>query len=123
MTKEHRNVLAKVNRANGEMVAAAIRTIFAQPTADAVFSQFDRIVDTLAAQFPDVTAMLTTTRHDLLAFTAFPIEHWRNACSIHAAVLVSDEDAGVPGMTPLDSAFVASASQCLPGDPRLAAVA
>jgi transposase-like protein len=81
LTKEHRNVLAKVNRANGEMVAAAIRTIFAQPTAEAVFSQFDRIVDTLAAQFPDVTAMLTDARHDLCAFTAFPIEHWRKLWS------------------------------------------
>jgi transposase-like protein len=76
-----RNVLAKVNRANGEMVAAAIRTIFAQPTAEAVFSQFDRIVDTLTGQFPDVTAMLTDARHDLLAFTAFPIEHWRKLWS------------------------------------------
>ena len=118
-----RNLLTRVPRSAQAVVATLVRTIFAQPTAEAVFSQFDRIVDTLAAQFPDVTAMLTTTRHDLLAFTAFPIEHWRNACSIHAAVLVSDEDVGVPGMTPLDSAFVASASQCLPGDPRLAAVA
>src|SRR4029450_13452722 len=59
-----RNVLAKVNRANGEMVAAAIRTIFAQPTAEAVFAQFDRIVDTLTAPFPNVTAMLTDVRGD-----------------------------------------------------------
>jgi transposase-like protein len=76
-----RNALAKVNRANGDMVAAAIRTIFAQPTAEAVFSQFDRIVDTLAAQFPEVTAMLIEARHDLLAFTAFPFEHWRKIWS------------------------------------------
>jgi transposase-like protein len=76
-----RNVLAKVNRANGEMVAAAIRTIFAQPTAEAVFSQFDRIVDTLTGQFPEVTAMLVASRDDLLAFTAFPFEHWRKIWS------------------------------------------
>jgi putative transposase len=59
-----RNVLAKVNRANGDMVAAAIRTIFAQPTAEAVFAQFDRIVETLQAQFPEVTAMLVDARDD-----------------------------------------------------------
>src|SRR5205823_2596467 len=76
-----RNVLAKVNRANGEMVAAAIRTIFAQPSAEAVYSQFDRIVETLEPQFPEVTAMLVDARHDLLAFSAFPIEHWRKIWS------------------------------------------
>jgi transposase-like protein len=72
-----RNVLAKVTKANGDMVAAAIRTIYAQPDAASVFAQFDRIVATLDAQFPDVCAMLADARHDLLAFTAFPIEHWR----------------------------------------------
>jgi putative transposase len=76
-----RNVLAKVPRTNAEMVAAAIRTIFAQPDAAAVHAQFDRIVDTLDPQFPDVTAMLTSARDDLCAFTAFPIEHWRKVWS------------------------------------------
>ncbi len=71
-----RNVLTKVTRANGEMVAAAIRTIFAQPDAAAVAAQFERITATLEAQFPDVTAMLVDAREDLLAFSAFPLEHW-----------------------------------------------
>ncbi|HMC37963.1 MAG TPA: IS256 family transposase, partial [Actinomycetota bacterium] len=76
-----RNVLSKVNRANGDMVAAAIRTIFAQPDASAVASQFERIVGTLDAQFPEVVAMLTGAREDLLAFSAFPLEHWRKLWS------------------------------------------
>ena len=76
-----RNVLAKVPRANAEMVAAAIRTIFAQPTAEAVSAQFARIVDTLEPQFPQVGAMLVDAGEDLLAFSAFPIEHWRKIWS------------------------------------------
>ena len=76
-----RNVLGKVSRANAEMVAAAIRTIFAQPDAGAVAAQFDRIVATLEAQFPEVTAMLVAAREDLLAFAPFPIEHWRKIWS------------------------------------------
>jgi transposase-like protein len=76
-----RNVLDKVTKANAEMVAAAVRTIFAQPSAEAVNAQFDRIVDTLGPQFPDVAAMLTKAREDLLSFTAFPIEHWRKIWS------------------------------------------
>jgi transposase-like protein len=70
-----RNVLARVPRANAEMVAAAIRTIFAQPDRAAVAEQFDRIVAMLAGQFPDVTAMLTNARDDPLAFAPFPLEH------------------------------------------------
>ncbi|MBV9281195.1 MAG: transposase [Chloroflexi bacterium] len=63
--------MAKVTKANAEMVAAAIRTIFAQPNAEAVNAQFDRIVDTLEPQFPQVAAMLLDARVDLLAFTPF----------------------------------------------------
>jgi len=76
-----RNVLAKVPKADAEMVAAAIRTIFAQPSAEAVYAQFDRIVATLEAQFPVVAGMLVDARDDLLAFTAFPVEHWRKIWS------------------------------------------
>ncbi len=76
-----RNVLAKVSRANAEMVAAAIRTIFAQPDAAAVGAQFARIVDMLQGQFPEVAAMLVDAREDLVAFATFPIEHWRKIWS------------------------------------------
>jgi putative transposase len=76
-----RNALAKVPRANAEMVAAAIRTIFAQPDAAAVAEQFERIVATLERQFPEVVAMLADARDDLLAFSAFPLEHWRKIWS------------------------------------------
>jgi transposase-like protein len=76
-----RNVLAKVPKADAEMVAAAIRTIFAQPSADAVAAQFDRIVATLEPQFPIVAGMLVDARDDLLQFAGFPIEHWRKIWS------------------------------------------
>ncbi len=76
-----RNVLARVPRANAEMVAAAIRTIFAQPDAGAVAEQFERITATLTGQFPDVVNMLADARDDLLAFSAFPLEHWRKIWS------------------------------------------
>jgi hypothetical protein len=76
-----RNVLGKVPKADAEMVAAAIRTIFAQPSADAVAAQFDRIVATLEPQFPIVAAMFVDARHDLLQFSGFPMEHWRKLWS------------------------------------------
>jgi transposase-like protein len=53
-----RNVLAAVPKQNGEMVAALIRTIFAQPDAHAVREQLDTVAVMLGGQFPKVAAML-----------------------------------------------------------------
>ena len=51
-----RNVLARVPKGSAEMVAAAIRTIFAQPDAAAVAEQLHSIADKLGRQFPAVAA-------------------------------------------------------------------
>ena len=76
-----RNISSKISKTDAEMVAAAIRTIFAQPTPEAVAAQFDRIVATLEPQFPAVAGMLIDARDDLLAFSGFSIEHWRKIWS------------------------------------------
>jgi putative transposase len=47
-----RNVLARVPKASAEMVAAAVRTIFAQPTAAEVIEQVDKVAAMLGAQVP-----------------------------------------------------------------------
>jgi len=76
-----RNVLARVPKGNAEMVAAAIRTVFAQPDAEHVHSQLDVIAGMLGRQFPQVEAMLRDAADDLLAFTAFPVSHWKKIWS------------------------------------------
>jgi putative transposase len=76
-----RNVLAKIPKASGEMVAAAIRTVFAQPDRDHVEAQFDEITTMLARQFPVVADMLGDARTDLLAFSSFPAAHWKKIWS------------------------------------------
>jgi transposase-like protein len=76
-----RNVLAAVPKANGEMVAALIRTIFAQPDAHAVRDQLDTVAVMLGRQFPKVQAMLEGAKEELLAFTAFPVGHWKKIWS------------------------------------------
>ena len=53
-----RNLLAQVPKGSAEMVAAAIRTIFAQPDAEHVREQLDTIAGMLGRQFPKVEAML-----------------------------------------------------------------
>ena len=76
-----RNVLARVPKASTEMVAAAIRTIFAQPDAEHVRSQLAEVTAMLHTQFPDVADRLTDAADDLLAFTGFPQAHWRKIWS------------------------------------------
>ncbi|SEU47579.1 IS256 family transposase [Nonomuraea wenchangensis] len=76
-----RNVLAAVPKGSAEMVAAAIRTIFAQPTPDMVRDQLAVIASMLGRQFPKVEAMLHEAADDILAFTAFPPAHWKKIWS------------------------------------------
>jgi putative transposase len=72
-----RNVLARVPRGSAEMVAAAaIRTIFAQPTGVEVVEQLDKVAVMLAPKFPAVARMLTDARQDLTALASFPPAHW-----------------------------------------------
>jgi putative transposase len=76
-----RNVLAAVPKGNAEMVAAAIRTIFAQPDAQHVREQLDVIAGMLGRQLPKVETMLRDAADDLLAFTNFPVGHWKKIWS------------------------------------------
>ena len=63
------------------MVAAAIRTIFAQPDATHVHDQLDVIAGMLGRQFPKLETMLRDCVEELLAFTAFPVSHWKKVWS------------------------------------------
>jgi putative transposase len=76
-----RNVLARVPKGSAEMVAAAIRTIFAQPKADMVRDQLEVIAGMLGRQSVKVETMLREAAEDLLAFTAFPPGHWKKIWS------------------------------------------
>ena len=76
-----RNVLAVVPKGSSEMVAAAIRTVFAQPDAARVSEQFDTIAVMLGRQLPKVQTMMLEAKDDLLAFSAFPQVHWRQLWS------------------------------------------
>ena len=71
-----RNLLTKVPRASQPMVATLVRTIFEQPDAEQVWAQHARVVEQLEGRFPDAAVMLVDAGPDLLAFAAFPVEHW-----------------------------------------------
>ncbi|MFJ4866923.1 transposase [Streptomyces sp. NPDC088748] len=49
-----------------------MRTLFAQPTAEAVRTHLDTVADMLGCQFPKVKDMLLEAKEDLTAFADFP---------------------------------------------------
>jgi transposase-like protein len=111
-----RNVLARVPKASAEMVAAAIRTIFAQPTGTEVVEQLDKVAAMLAPKFPQVAAMLADTREDLTAFTAFPVAHWRKLWSTNPLERLNKEvkrRTNVVGIFPDDAAVLRLAGAVL----------
>ena len=102
-----RNVLSRVPRASAEMVAAAVRTVFAQPDATHVRRQLAEVTRMLAGQFPDVAAMLDDATEDLLAFTTFPQAHWRKVWSTNPLERLNGEikrRTNVVGIFPNDAA-------------------
>ena len=71
-----RNLLAVAKHQHRLMIAALIRTIFAQPDPDAARTQLRAVVTQLEPVAPDVAAKLEAAEDDLLAYTAFPPGHW-----------------------------------------------
>jgi putative transposase len=76
-----RNLLTKVPKSAQPWVATMVRTIFDQPDANAVGDQYGRVVEAIAAKYPDAATHLDDAREDLLAFAAFPHEIWRQIWS------------------------------------------
>ncbi len=60
---------------------ALLHSVYDQPDAVAVHAQFDRVLEGLREKLPDVAEHLEGARTDILAFTAFPREIWRQIWS------------------------------------------
>jgi putative transposase len=76
-----RNLLTKVPKSAQPWVATLVRTVFDQPADQEVHAQHARVVASLEAKYPDAAAHLDEARDDLLAFTGFPREIWRQIWS------------------------------------------
>jgi putative transposase len=73
------------------MVAAAVRTIFAQPDTGSVRAQLDTIAGMLGRQFPKVEAMLRDAADDITAVADFPAAHWKKIWSTNPLERVNKE--------------------------------
>ena len=75
------NLMSATPKSSWGWVKALLHSVYDQPDADAVHAQFDRVVDALTGKLPHVAAHLEAARADILAFTAFPKEIWRQIWS------------------------------------------
>ena len=58
-----------------------LHSVYDQPDANSVVAQHDRVLDSLAEKLPAVVAHLQENRADVLAFTAFRKEIWKQIWS------------------------------------------
>jgi putative transposase len=75
------NLMSVTPKSSWGWVKALLHSVYDQPDADAVHAQFDRIVDALTDKLPAVAAHLDEARTDILAFTNYPKELWRQVWS------------------------------------------
>jgi transposase-like protein len=75
------NLMSVCPKSSWGWVKAMLHSVYDQPEAKAVHAQFDKMLDTLADSLPAVHEHLDTARADVLAFTSFPKEIWRQIWS------------------------------------------
>jgi putative transposase len=71
------NLRAKTPKHAWPMVAGMLKSVFEQPDRPAVHRQFREVCAALEGKFDDALELLEAAETDVLAFTAFPTEHWK----------------------------------------------
>jgi putative transposase len=72
-----RNVLTKVPKKAQGRAIALLRSVTAQRGAETSWEQYDKVADVLIEKHPQLSDLLDDAREEVLAFTSFPLEHWR----------------------------------------------
>ena len=75
------NLMSVCPKSSWPAVKALLHSVYDQPDAKAVQAQYDKMLDTLTGKLPAVVAHLDAARADVLAFTSFPKEVWRQIWS------------------------------------------
>jgi len=75
------NLMSATPKSSWPWVKTLLHSVYDQPDKDAVHAQFDRVLNALEEKLPAVATHLETARADVLAFTGFPKEIWRQLWS------------------------------------------
>src|SRR5216683_6740959 len=79
-----RNALATVPKLAQQMVAATLRTVFAQADALSAKETIERVCRLFEKRYPQLVACLREAETDVLAFYGFPVEHRRQIWSTNS---------------------------------------
>jgi putative transposase len=104
-----RNALAYAPAKQRAAVVAMLKTIFAQETKAEAVAQWDTVADALREKQPKLSAMMDTSREDVLAYMDFPKEHWPQIASTNPLERINREikrRADVVGIFPNDEAAI-----------------
>ncbi len=75
------NLMGATPKSSWPWVKTLLHSVYDQPDAEAVHAQFDRVLNALEEKLPAVAEHLEAARPDVLAFTGFPKEIWRQLWS------------------------------------------
>ncbi len=104
-----RNALAHASAKQRPAVAAMLKTIFAQETAKEAHAQWKTVADALRERAPKLAELMDAAREDVLAYTAFPRDHWAQIASTNPLERLNGEikrRSDVVGIFPNDRAVV-----------------
>ena len=111
-----RDMLGHVGKTQQPMIAAAIRGVFRAQHHEEARQALGEVVDRLARPAPKVASLLEAAEPDLLAFYAFPAEHWSKLRSTNPLERVNREigrRTDVIGIFPNDAALLRLAGALL----------
>ena len=75
------NLMSATPKSSWPWVKTLLHSVYDQPDKDAVHDQYDRILDALSDKLPAVAEHLDEARADVLSFSVFPKELWRQIWS------------------------------------------
>ena len=104
-----RNALAHAPAKQRPAVAAMLKTIFAQETSDAARQQWADTAGKLRDRLPRLAQMMESSCEDVLAYMAFPREHWTQIASTNPLERLNKEikrRTNVVGIFPNEAAAV-----------------
>ena len=111
-----RDMLGHCGKAQQPLVSGAIRQIFAAESAGEARTRLDEVTVVLSQSAPKVARLLAEAEDDLLAFMAFPREHWTKLRSTNPLERVNREigrRSDVVGIYPNDAALIRLAGSLL----------
>lgn len=71
-----RNAIAHAGKSGRRVVSAFIASAFAQNSADTPKAQWRKVADHLRQKLPKLAGFMGEAKTDVLAYMAFPPDHW-----------------------------------------------